>query len=283
MKKKVLAFIKIFDVVMLAATIVFCGVISFLDFSGLLGSSEMKDRIPTFTLLAVALLGFYILLERRGQLSGIHDKVQTISQSGEVFTRRIIESLDGVDVTRFENQLSCLQYVNKRLRSTSKSIDDLSWAPARITSDDLEVITTERSKHRDLVHATARKIPYREIFIFNEGRKEKLRDSLSLDTLGYSCGYYDTVGKAPLLQFMIVDEEEVIVLTGGYTYLAFRHAKLVTLFRQYYEDIWTRSSKLKIGIRADFHELEKVLGTEKTAVLKEKMTSAVPADLNQGS
>ena len=57
-----------------------------------------------------------------------------------------------------------------------------------------------------------------------------------------------------------------------------QHTKLVSLFREYYEDIWRGSKKLKIGKRVYWNEVEKVFGAQKTTILKGQLTSAVAAD-----
>lgn len=279
MNERRLTIIKRTEIILLAVTITLSSVVSLLDFFGLLETSGIKDRIPSLTLLTVGLLAGYILIERRSKLEAINDQIQDLSRTSGASVQRIIESLDGVEVISFENQLSCLQHVNQLMRSATKKIDDLTWAPALAISDGLEPITVENLKYRDRMLVTAKKLPYREVYIFNRGdRKEKLFDLLLSNALGYSCAYYETAGEVPLLQFMIVDEEEVIVLTGDYAYLAFKHAKLVRLFREYYEDIWRRSSKLKIGRNVYWNEIEKVFGVEKTDILRAQLKNARAAN-----
>jgi hypothetical protein len=254
------------EIILLITTIAVSSLVSLLDFFGFLDSIPwLKGRVPALTLLVLGLLASYILIERKSKLESISDQLQDLSLANTASTRKIIESLAGVEVTTFNNLLSCLQYVNQQLRAAKIQIDDLSWTPTVGKSDDLEAIVSENAKYRERVIQAAKRLPYREVFIFNrKDRIEKLINLLSENAAGYSCAYFEETKDLPLLQFMIVDRQEVIVLSGDYTYLAFRHPQLVNLFVEYYEDIWKKSIKLKHGKRFDWGELQKVVGEDQT-------------------
>ena len=76
----------------------------------------------------------------------------------------------------------------------------------------------------------AQKIPYREVFIFNRpGRLEKLKRRLAENRPGYSCAYYEEA-KVPIVQFMLIDKEEVVVLSDQFeSKFVVRHPQFVKL------------------------------------------------------
>jgi hypothetical protein len=233
------------------------------------GIPWLSERIPTIGLLTLGLLAGYILLERRTELQEINQKIHSLSENTRTSAQHIIQSLNGVEVQSFQDMQSCLQYVNRRLRMAKLQIDDLSWTPLSSGRGDLQPVMAENLQYSERINFIAGKIPYREVFAFNKpSRKDKLFERLKENVPGYSCAYYSEVISAPLLQFMIIDREEVIILTGSYSYLAFNHPKLVQLFIEYYEDIWRLAVILKYGKNIYWDEVEKVLGKENVVALQ---------------
>lgn len=273
MNERPLAILNRTETILLVVTVALSSLISLLDLFGVLdGVPWLRDNIPTLTLLTVGLLAGYILIERRTKLETIVNTLQDSVDTNQLAAQRIIESLNGVEVRSFENVSQCMQYVNRALRAARVQVDDLSWTAALGSSDDLESAVTESLRYQQQVRLTAAKLPYREVLIFNkEERKDRLVTQIEENAPGYSCGYYDQTPDVPLLQFMIIDREEVIVLTGDYSYLAFRHPRLVNLFVEYYDDIWKKSRTLKRGNSVQWTEVEKVLGKEKVQNLRAQM------------
>lgn len=258
------------ELAILITTIAVSGLISLADLFGLLdGVTWLGDRIGTMTLLTVGLLASYILIERRGKLESISGEIRELARNEQDATARIIESLNGVEVRAFDSPIECLKYVNLRLSKAIMQIDDLSWTPEVGKSDDLLPIVQENQNYRSQVQQAADRIPYREVFIFNRhDRLEKFVDFLSRNTPGYSCSFFESSNGVPLLQYMIIDSQEVIVLTGDYSFVAFNHPYLVKLFIEYYDDIWNKSLKLKQGSKVLWENVEKVLGQERTMAIK---------------
>ena len=96
--------------------------------------------------------------------------------------------------------------------------------------------------------------------MFNRvGRKEKLRRRLAQNPAGYTCAYYEPVN-VPLLQFMIIDDEEVIILSDQLeSRVAIKSSPVVGLFRKYYNDIWAASTKIKDETEIKKDVVEKIL------------------------
>lgn len=249
--------------------------ITLLDFLGALESiSWLDERIPTLTLLAVGLIASYIILERRSKLESIHDDllrgVENLSKTQSDTARFVIDSLQGTEVRSFDSLADCLEYQNERVAAARVQIDDISWSPEWGMGHGLDTQEELDAEYREIITRIAQKIPFREVLIFNRpGRLEKLHKRIRDNWPGYSCAYYPEDTRIPLLQFMIVDNEEVIILSDAYpSNLAIRHPHIVKLFIDYFEDTWQRAQKLKYGKNIYWEEVERVLGESETETLK---------------
>jgi hypothetical protein len=249
---------------LLGATVALSSLVSLLDFFGLLdGIPWLNDRIPTLTLLAVGLVAGYIISERRTQLESMHTDlskgIQTILNTNKESAHLVIEALQGVEVRRFDSVHAVLQYTNERLRQARVQIDDLSWHAIMSPDDRFEQTRVESEKHWELTGKIANRMPYREVFIFNRrGRIDKFKLRIDENAPGYQCAYYEKTN-VPLIQFMIIDKQEVVVLSGEYPYLAIQDPRLVNLFMKYYEDIWEKATKLKDVRGVYWKEVERLL------------------------
>ncbi|MCB9423195.1 MAG: hypothetical protein H6667_25580 [Ardenticatenaceae bacterium] len=238
-----------FDLLILAATAVFSGVISLLDFLGMLDEIPwLAERVPILILLAIALIAGYLALERNTHLESIQSDIEKLSQEVTGSTSTIINSLEGVEFQEFDGGNALLSYVSKRLLQARKQVDDLSWGPGADLGVGLEVTQQAIQGYWSRIDRVSRKILYREVFVFNSPeRLRKLREMLKEDAPGYSCAFYKE-SYAPLIQFMLIDQEEVIILNDQFpSYLAIRHSGLAKLFTDYYEAIWAGATKIKEG------------------------------------
>lgn len=174
-------------------------------------------------------------------------------------------------VKAFRDVQEFLKYVIEKLEKAQKGIDDLSWISTIGKSDDLEPIEQESKKYHEMIKQTARRIPYREVFIFN--RRDRTRKAYSLladNANGYSCGYYEPITNPPLLSFMVIDENEVLILNSNDNSpcLAIQQPEVVEMFVKYYDDIWKRANKMKQGKDIFWDSIEKALGKENADSLR---------------
>lgn len=262
-----------FELLLLGATAIISGLVSLLDFLGVLdGTPWLSDRIPTLTLLAVGLVAAYLVIERRNQLEqmqqessqGFKELEKTILNS----TSTIIDSLAGIEFKKFETGNELMNYINKRVIEAHSKVDDLSWSPAVSLRYGLDITKQVNQKYEERVSKAAKKIVYREVFMFNRpGRAEKLKNRIEEGLPGYSCSYYP-VTEVPLLQFMLIDEEEVIILSDQYPFnFALRHQHIVRLFAAYFNDIWQKSTPLKLGTTLMHEEINRVLSSHKQVMI----------------
>lgn len=219
------------------------------------GTVELETLMEV--ILAVLALLAVNTLATRSRLKRIR---QTIAD----LPNQIIDALGGVEWREFADTRAFLEYVNGRLKDpTTKSVCDLSWS-SLITFDDRDPHVRQAAiDYWDVAGQLAYKQVYKEVFMFNRrGRQDKLRRRIREEQADlYFCGYYPET-TVPLLQFMIVNDEEVIFFNGRYPSLAIKHPRLVDLFRQYYDDIWAGSTKLRDETRAYEERIDEVLKKE---------------------
>ncbi|MCB0010240.1 MAG: hypothetical protein KDE34_00015 [Anaerolineales bacterium] len=244
--------VKQFEVIVLSGIITISLVVTLLDFLGVLDQIQwLKDRVPILILLATVGIAGYLLLERRNQLESNEVTQQMLVQLGvtaETATSTIIKSLGGVEIRHFEMGSDLLKYVNQRLRHVRRQVDDLSWSAEVGLGVAIERTRQANTEYVNHVKTVSQNCLYRDVFIFNMPRRvEKLRQILAESPPGYSCAYYAPTD-IPLLQFMVIDQEEVILLSDEYPQkLVIRHKGLARLFSEYYEQIWAKATKIKEG------------------------------------
>ena len=84
---------------------------------------------------------------------------------------------------------------------------------------------------------------------------------------GYSCAYYQ-ITEIPLIQFMLIDNEEMIILSDQFPYnYAIRHPDLLKLYSDYYEEVWTKATPLKLGPTIMHEEVEKVIANHRQTIV----------------
>ena len=252
------------DLILLALMALLSVVVSTADFLGVLdGVPWLAGRIPTLTLLVAGIVAAYLVVERRTQLGKIESTskfhFEQLQDAIAHSTSTVIDSLNGVELRSFTSGNELMQYVNKRLLQARDRVLDVSWSSAVGMGSGLNIVQQVNAEYERRMEATATRIPYREVFMFNRpGRKEKLRRLLDRDLAGYSCAYYKE-SNIPLMQFMIVDDEVIILSDQLPSKLAIRHPHIVRLFVEYYDDIWDASTKIKDEFGVHVDEVEKVL------------------------
>jgi hypothetical protein len=255
-----------FEIILLAITAIVSGLVSLLDMFGLLDSiTWLSGRIPSLTLLMSGIIATYLVLERKNQLNELQKEnrqgFQNIESLLEGSRASIIDSLKGVDIQHFKSGNELMQYINKRLGQAKQQIDDLSWSSTISLSGGLNATQELNREFAEKTSNIANKITYREVFVFNRpGRKEKLQTRLAENRAGYSCVFYEKL-EVPVLQFMIIDREEVIFLTDEFeTKLSVRQPQIVKLFIEYYEAIWKQAKPIKTGVLVHQETINSILG-----------------------
>lgn len=190
-----------------------------------------------------------------------------------------------VDVKVIKSAEELYKYVKKRIEQARERVDDLTWGPITaelITPADNQAL----NEYIETISMICRKgtISYREVMSFTPIKSIDVRVSraermLKQNLFGYHLRYYEypAGGIPPLLSFLIVDSEEVIVALYRYPYLpitgeirlAIRHPDIVKLFQDYYDTIWHGAKVLKEGDRIEwdvFESIKEQLGLKSTTV-----------------
>jgi hypothetical protein len=189
--------------------------ISILDFIGTDFTSGLwvwlKGPLPAI-LLTVAILALALGLERLVRFQRIDRKLNTIEYLVERGPERIIHSLGGVDVKRFDDSQGLFEYVTKRMREAKKTIDDVTWGLARSEQSPASHKAFEKYLETITAVCSKNKVAYREVMSFPPHYHLPRAESILAKNLpGYKLNYYLLTEVLPLLEFMVVDSEEVIL------------------------------------------------------------------------
>ena len=196
---------------------------------------------------------------------------KTQSDSKEIIARiddiqsMVIQSIRGVEKRNFLNITELDSYVAKRIKDAKFSVLDLNWQDFRempkshyqinrnFTDNEIDK-SIESFCKRKRKSEEKNKTIYEEIFTFPETNKENLEKMKKRIEYGefYSCYYYETnnlkpILKFPKLQFVIVDNEEVIFASSEYNgdLCAIKDKKLVNICLNYFMQARTLSTIIK--------------------------------------
>lgn len=242
-------------------------IVSLLDLLGVLDSLPwLVGRTPALTLLVVGFIIGYLVLERRSKL----DRLEDLLSEG---IERTIRSFDGVAVKRFKDRREQFGYIVYRIRQAKEKVCDLSWGPTGLF-EALIRTGSDRQVFDDYLKAieqicTEDKIEYRDVMIFpNLGRLNRAEVILSKKPFSYHLRYYDLFNEQgpPRLIFMVIDSEEVILVSYRRPYLpveeeirlAVKHPDIVRLFQDYYNTIWQGAKVIKEGTRFEKNVLKEI-------------------------
>jgi len=176
------------------------------------------------------------------------------------------DELPAINVRSLPGVVEVYDYVAERIAVATKSVDDITWGSRKHYRSTVEQEAYERYTEGVRV-ATARKdLVYREISTLSN--ESYLRRAVALlGAYGYHLAYYDTTTcTVPLMSFMILDREEVIlafyrsehVSVGSEMYLAITEPLLVALFSDYFDTLWRTAIILKEGPQTYKNQLQAI-------------------------
>ena len=240
------------NVILLALIGIIAITISLLDFFGWLPPDTTVGYGPVI-LLFLGLLAVHLIIssfKQEDALSSLESKVQ-----------RLHEHATGVVVRNFEDASDLENYLAKRLLDARHSICDLTWK-ARISPDfSTGKRRTSHGYYESQMPEACERIAYKEVFIFNDQRRfEKLIKRLEENKDGYSCRYFPEDSVIPRLQFVIIDEEEVLFFAmSAYGKLCSLSGKeIVNVMKPYFEEIWNQATPIKEGPTIYYDEVERI-------------------------
>lgn len=262
--------IKTADVVTIAIAIIISVIAFIIDgYNSYVNNEVQIDYafVATSLLLAIAihfiLVGFWEneMTSRQKELTqGLDQAVSTI-----------IDSLNGVEVIFFDDINNVDMYIAKRISEASECVYDFTW------QDFISI----NPYHRNLVdkECAAKKIDssiqsfcskkttkpriYKEIFTFSY--PQNIKKMLNHITYGdvYCCSYYenkDPNAKFPKLQFVVIDDKEVIFVSSAYTpnLCSIKNTGIASIFCNYFEQAWELSKKIKDRDKVDNNLIKEI-------------------------
>lgn len=213
-----------------------------------------NTRISVLILFLLSMISLYMTRERRNSLEEIQKDIALLKEQ----PAEIISALDGVRVRTFKNAFELLEYTTQRVIELTQDsqkhwIDDTSWGIELGYEAQLPKNQEISLKHREIMRAFGESNTYRDIFIFTSPSKfEKINQRLELS--GYSCAYYREKPDVLPINFLIIDDKEVILLADNFDgNMAVQHPEIVRMFKIYYEKLWDKAITIKDshGIREE--------------------------------
>ena len=262
MKEKTL---KIVDISILIGVAIICVISACLDVFGI---TEPNYSVMAFILLSAITVHFITA----GFLDmDLLKKNQDISTKLDIATKTIIDSLKGVEINLFDKIEDVDMYIAHRITVAKKSVYDLNWQdhleknPNPRNPVDREYNENAIDKSiKEFCLENSSKI-YKEVFTFSHSRNFQKMEAHIAYGDKYSCSYYDnlTKPKFPKLQFVIIDDEEVIFVSAAYkpNFCAIKDKNIVSIFNNYFEQAWHFSDKIKEGKYIDIETINKIIST----------------------
>jgi hypothetical protein len=187
-----------------------------------------------------------------------------IDEDFQAHATKLIEQMNVAisfgEVRTFKDSAEVEHYLAKRALEV-KSICDLSWKS--------KISEGFSSGHRIISHGSLDRsiteacdgATYREIFVFSDSRRiEKLERRLRENKDGYSCAYFRDDSRIPRLQFVILDEEEILffAISPHSQLCAIRSPVLIKVFKPFFEEAWNKAAVIKEGPVVHQKEVEKI-------------------------
>jgi hypothetical protein len=240
--------------------------ISIADFMGLLDKINFLPQLNFETLLLVLLgvIGLHLgtaHIERVKFQDSFEGGTDRLTEEFNSYADQLVQAVRGVQIKVFTDAAEQEIYLAHRLNEATIEVCDLSWKDTMSVSAGLPPRLRSHRTYETSIAKAAKRIPYREIFIFSDVRRiDKLKRRLAENTPGYSCRYFGTTDKIPRLQFVIIDREEIVFASSSYpTLCSIRQAELADIFQAYYEEIWDKAMPLKEGTIIHNNEVAKVI------------------------
>lgn len=250
------ALLRSIDLIVLALIALIAAVLSVLDFFNLVEVQSLS--YPLFTLFLVSMIGLHLIVR--------HFADEDFQGQAITLLTRVAARLGSADYRQFADSSEMENYLGKRLLEAKRSVCDLTW---KVRISEGFSATGRQLSHeymdRCIAEASSR-ISYREIFVFNDDRRiAKLERRLLENRSGYSCRYFREDSPIPRLQFVIVDDEEVLFFASSpdSPLACLRSPELGRITKTYFEAAWAAATPIKTGPTMHTAEVEHIRSLRK--------------------
>ncbi|MDP3830072.1 MAG: SLATT domain-containing protein, partial [Ignavibacteriaceae bacterium] len=175
---------------------------------------------------------------------------------------------EGAKVLKFENCAEVYNHIATKISEAEISIDDITWGSRKDyrTKEEQDAYENYLLSINDV--CAKGKVKYREISSLTDEHYFKRAIGLVKSKhYSYHLGYYDTSSvNIPLISYIIIDRKEAIF--GFYrapfrsiedeVYLQINDSLTLQLFIDYFETLWTGSTKIKEGKSVNISSIKSI-------------------------
>ncbi len=179
-----------------------------------------------------------------------------------------ISESNGAKVLKFSNVAEVYNHIANKISESETSIDDITWGSRKDYRTEEEQDAYEGYLLSINNVCKKGKIKYREISsLTDEHYFSRAINLVKAKHYSYHLGFYDTsLVNIPLISYIIIDRKEAIF--GFYrapfrsiedeVYLQISDPLTLQLFIDYYETLWTGSTKIKEGKSVNISEIKSI-------------------------
>lgn len=265
--------LKSFDFVVLCIFSLFTLVYFVLDLLNIIFGIELFE--VDYSVLSTALL-FSIALHFIASIiksEKLQKEYTNINELIQKSTEEIISSLNGVNITFFEDINDVDEYIAQKISQAKLCVYDFNWQDylpnnphyrnhtkreyvAQQIDKEIKKFCSKKTKRGQ------RKL-YKEIFTFSYPTNiGKMKDHIQYGEI-YQCAFYENLDnndRFPKLQYVVIDEKEVIFVSSSYTpnLCAIRNDRIAKIFSLYFEQAWDLSKKIKDETKIDSDIIQQI-------------------------
>lgn len=262
--------IKIADVVTIAVAIIISVIAFIVDgYNSYVNNGVQIDYAFVATSLLLAIAIHFILV---GFLENeISSRQKELTQGLEQAVSTIVDSLNGVEVIFFDDINEVDIYIAKRILAASECVYDFNWQDftpinpyhRNLANKEYAATKIDSSIKSFCSKKTTKPRIYMEIFTFLY--PQNIGKMLNHITYGdvYCCSYYenkDPNTKFPKLQFVVIDDKEVIFVSSAYkpNLCSIKNTRIASIFCNYFEQAWELSKKIKDRDKVDNNLIKEI-------------------------
>lgn len=233
--------------------------------------SVLKDKSDSLMLVAMSIFLFTHLIERNININNIESSTdKTLKLVSEIASKEI------ADIITFDTSEELYNYMAHAVRHAKKSISDLTWG-ATFPSTNTEIQQKALSNYFNALLETINKtdVMYKEVMTFPEKRRlHRVKTILEKGYKSYHLKYYNITPEEhikipPLLQFIVIDDSEVILHVHRGTvlepsnqpFIATKNRYIVKYFADYYNAIWTGGIPLIDTTNCDIETIDSLINS----------------------
>lgn len=231
---------------------------------------EVSDSFSSTGLLFSIAFHFIMSTIRSEDLQKEYANINELIQQS---TEEIVSSLNGVNITFFEDINDVDEYIVQKISQAKSCVYDFNWQDyspinphyrnqpkreyvAQQIDKEIKKFCSKKTKrgHKKL---------YKEIFTFSYPTNiGKMKDHIQYGEI-YQCAFYenlDSNDRFPKLQYVVIDEKEVIFVSSSYipNLCAIRNDRIAKIFSLYFEQAWELSKKIKNQKEIDYDVIKQI-------------------------